>query len=147
MVAPPLQLASLMVDGGQAAMTKKRIRDGGAVLVEAALVMPLLILLLVGIVEFGRVWNAQLSLTHAAREGIRHYVVSGDDAGAIDVVNAATTVATSDISFSANCDPEGDNVGTPITLTVEAAVKISIPFWDGSGPFELQGIGTMRCGG
>jgi hypothetical protein len=56
------------------------VRDGlsrhsdqrGAALVEMALVLPLLLMLLLGIVSAGIAYNHQLSLTHAARESGRH---------------------------------------------------------------------------
>jgi TadE-like protein len=45
--------------------------DGGAAAVEFALVLPLLLLLLFGIIDFGRLLNAQLTVNEAAREGAR----------------------------------------------------------------------------
>lgn len=45
--------------------------SGGQAMVEAALVLPILLLLVIGIVEFGRAWNANQVLTDAAREGAR----------------------------------------------------------------------------
>jgi Flp pilus assembly protein TadG len=50
--------------------------DRGAAAVEFALVMPILILLLFGIIEFARVWNVKQVLTDAAREGARIAVVA-----------------------------------------------------------------------
>lgn len=50
-----------------------RVRRGeqGAVAVEFALLLPVLVLLVFGIIDFGRVFNAQISVTQAAREGAR----------------------------------------------------------------------------
>lgn len=45
--------------------------DRGAAAVEMALVTPLLLLMLFGIIDFGRMLNAQITLTEAAREGAR----------------------------------------------------------------------------
>jgi len=45
--------------------------DRGAVAVEMALVSPLLVLMIVGIIDFSRVFNAELQLSQAAREGVR----------------------------------------------------------------------------
>ena len=45
--------------------------DRGAALIEMALVLPLLLMLLFGIVSTGVAYNHQLSLTHAAREAGR----------------------------------------------------------------------------
>ena len=47
-------------------------RERGAALVEMALVLPLLLMLLLGIVSAGIAYNHQLSLTHAAREAGRY---------------------------------------------------------------------------
>jgi Flp pilus assembly protein TadG len=46
--------------------------DRGASLVEMALVLPLLLMLLLGIVSAGVAYNHQLALTHAAREAARY---------------------------------------------------------------------------
>ena len=48
-----------------------RFSDRGAVLVEMAFALPLLIMLIVGMVSAGIAYNHQLALTHAAREGGR----------------------------------------------------------------------------
>ena len=45
--------------------------DDGAALVEFALVLPLLLMLLLGMVGAGLAWNQQLQLTHATREAAR----------------------------------------------------------------------------
>ena len=48
-----------------------RFSDRGAVLVEMAFALPLLMMLIVGMVSAGIAYNHQLALTHAAREGGR----------------------------------------------------------------------------
>ncbi|HSK18053.1 MAG TPA: TadE/TadG family type IV pilus assembly protein [Longimicrobiales bacterium] len=50
--------------------------DRGAAAVEFALVMPILIVILFGIIEFARIWNTKQTLTDAAREGARIAVVN-----------------------------------------------------------------------
>lgn len=45
-------------------------------MVEFALVVPILLLLVVGLVEFARAWNTQQVLTDAAREALRSSVVA-----------------------------------------------------------------------
>jgi Flp pilus assembly pilin Flp len=57
-------------------MTKRARRgrtasDRGAAAVEFALLLPLLVLILFGIIDFGRALNAQITITQAAREGAR----------------------------------------------------------------------------
>jgi Flp pilus assembly protein TadG len=44
-------------------------------MVEFALVVPIFLLLVIGVIEFGRAWNLQQTITDAAREGARRAVV------------------------------------------------------------------------
>lgn len=60
-------------------MSPRRRRWGaedGQALVEFALVLPFLVLIIVGLVEFARAWNTQQVLTDAAREALRNSVVA-----------------------------------------------------------------------
>jgi len=47
----------------------------GQAMVEFALVVPIFMLLVIGVIEFGRAWNLQQTITDAAREGARRAVV------------------------------------------------------------------------
>jgi Flp pilus assembly protein TadG len=61
------------------ARSKRGLRDDhGANLVEFALVMPLLLLLIFGTFEFGRLIATQVALNSAAREGARFGTTIGD---------------------------------------------------------------------
>ena len=51
--------------------------ERGAALVEAAMIMPMILLISVGIFEFGRAYQTWQVLTNAAREGARMAVISG----------------------------------------------------------------------
>lgn len=55
-----------------------RSEDGQA-LVEFAMVVPVLLLLILGLVEFSRAWNTQQVLTDTAREALRSSVVANPD--------------------------------------------------------------------
>jgi Flp pilus assembly protein TadG len=50
--------------------------ESGAELVEAAVVIPILLMLLLGIVTFGRAWNTYQTITRAAREGAKQAVLT-----------------------------------------------------------------------
>jgi len=54
-----------------------RASERGAVAVEFAIVAPLLVMLLLGIMEFSRAYNAQASLSAAARQALRKYTGDG----------------------------------------------------------------------
>src|SRR5665648_686886 len=64
--------------------------DRGAAAVEMALVLPLLLFVLCGLVDFGRGFNTQMQLTQAAREAVRVKALGGTDADAGDRVTVAT---------------------------------------------------------
>lgn len=57
-------------------MRRKATGASGQTTVEFAIILPLLLVLLMGIIEFGRIWSTQNSLTNAAREGSRLGVLS-----------------------------------------------------------------------
>jgi len=59
-----------------------RHSDRGQSLVEFALVLPLLLLVLMGIFEFGRIWMTINVITSAAREGARVAAVTAPDVAA-----------------------------------------------------------------
>lgn len=61
--------------------------DRGAAAVEFALVLPLLLLLLFGIIDFGRAYHSKVTLTHAAREGARALALAPDAAAGTDDLN------------------------------------------------------------
>lgn len=87
-----------------------RSSRSGQALVEFALVVPLLLVLVVGIVEFGRAWNAYQVLTDAAREAARMAVI--DNAA---VTADSVTAVVKDALASAAMDPTSPT--TTVTLT------------------------------
>jgi Flp pilus assembly protein TadG len=54
---------------------RARLDERGQALVEFALVLPLILLLMVGMLEFARAWNLHQVMTDAAREGARRAAV------------------------------------------------------------------------
>jgi len=57
--------------------TPSRRRERGAALLEAAIVVPIILLISVGIFEFGRAYQTWQVLTNASREGARLAVLDG----------------------------------------------------------------------
>lgn len=69
--------------------TRARFREAdGQGLVEFALVAPLLLLLILGMVDFARAWSAYEVITYQARMGARMAVVDDSNIAEADVVNA-----------------------------------------------------------
>jgi Flp pilus assembly protein TadG len=81
-------------------------RDRGAAAVEFALLLPLLLLLVFGIIDFSRALNAEITLTQAAREGARlealgqANVVSRTQAAATGLSPVTVTIVTSCVTGS-----------------------------------------------
>lgn len=85
----------------------------GQSLVEFALVVPILLLLVLGIMEFGRAYSTSLALQNAAREGARLAVTGSTDAQVVQRVrDAAPTLdpARLSVSVSPATRRQGDNV-------------------------------------
>ncbi len=118
--------------------------DQGAAIVEFALILPILILLVFGTIEFGRAYNAKVTLTHAAREGVRELAINRDPVAAEDaaVFAASSTLQASNITVTQTfCNP-----GEPVELVVGYPLQYDIPLF-GSGTLNLTSKGVMRCGG
>ena len=121
--------------------------DHGQALVEMALVLSILLLLLTGIVEFGRVLSAQLVVSHASREGARIGVVGAiDDLISQRAMNAAGTLDTGKVIVSVSPSPSERLRGSQLTVQVEYPVDIVMPFMDKilPDPYWVRGATTMR---
>lgn len=118
-------------------------RDDGTALVEFALVLTLLTLILFGIIEFGRAYNAQVTLTHASREGVRVLAITGDaDAAVAATLGAAPSLDPALVGVSTTpCSP-----GYPTQLTASYPFHLDIPFF-GSRTMTLDATAVMRCSG
>ena len=123
-------------------MTTHTNRQKGAAMVELAIIMPLLLMFIFGIIEFGRGFNAQLAVTHAAREGVREYAITQDaGAGTATAIAAATTLDSGSIGITLTAC----NYGDPTKMTVTYPFQVSIPFFTAS-PRGRAGEGLRRCG-
>ncbi len=117
----------------------------GQSIVELALLLPVILMLLLGIVEFGRVYGSYMIITNASRQGARAGAVGANDADVIQIVkdNASTL-------DQAALDPvptrvESDDVVT-ITVTVTYDVQIYAPFIGSitGNPIRLEAATSMR---
>lgn len=130
----------------------KKEKDRGAVAVEMALLLPVLTLLLLGIMEFGRAYNAQVTMTHAAREGVRVMAITNIRADA----RAAATRAASSLEISSTnptfafatsptaTSPASCSAGQQVSLTMSYNLNSLTGI---AGPFTITGRGVMQCGG
>ncbi len=118
-------------------------KNRGQAMVEFALVLPILLLLLFGMIEFGRVFHEYLVVTHAAREGARVATLGGTDAEILSSVNIAADSVPATVIV-----PQGTRVrGSQVTVTVTSQVPIITPLFSAiipQNPFPVSGTSIMR---
>jgi Flp pilus assembly protein TadG len=108
--------------GHRANGRRARDRDRGAAAVEFALLLPMLLLLVFGIIDFGRALNAQITLTQAAREGARLAALGTPAATVITRTQTAATGLGAAVTVTVTSCPTG------ATQTTSAVVKASYTF-------------------
>lgn len=118
----------------------------GQAMVEFALVLPILLLLLLGIMEFGLVFHEYLVVTHAAREGSRVATLGGSDAEIMTTVsNAAASIDRG--ALSTTIVPAVRVRGNQVSVRVTNPVPIMTPLFSAifpQNPFPVSGTSIMR---
>jgi Flp pilus assembly protein TadG len=104
-------------------MTAARTR--GQALAEFALVVPIFLLLLLGIIEAGRFMFFYETLNHATREGARYAIVNGS--------NSTWCPTGTPAPSSYACDPDGTNVIARVRSAafgvMGGALDVPVPTW------------------
>lgn len=87
-------------------MKTKRTSDPngtkGSVLIEAVFILPIFFLLVVGIVEFGRILMIQQVITYAAREAARAGAVPYNEIDALDTAQSTAALALANSGLDAD---------------------------------------------
>ena len=130
---------------------RTRLRDErGASAVEFAFIVPLLLVLVLGIAEFGHAFQVQGTLSAAAREGARVMALQNDPTAARAAGRGAPpphapagphaphTVAP------AACPPTSTTT-TNVRVTVDYPMPFLTDFF--GADIDLTGTGVMRCNG
>lgn len=140
-----------------AAAPRKRVRvalhagsEDGQALVEFALILPLLLLILFGIAQFGLAYNVTNDDTHLANEIARFAAVNENPGGTSESLQswgkaqadqyALQHGATICISF-----PNGPEIGAPVKVEMRNAVKW-LPIVPGA-EMTVSGVAYMRIEG
>ena len=121
-----------------------RWRYAGQSMVEFALVLPMFLLLIFGVLDFGRAVYADSTITNAAREGARFAIITPFPTSAVQAkvqqYAATLSIPTSDVSVSCvtadgtnNCQnaQAGDQVTVAVTYTY---VPVVVNIADFTGP-------------
>jgi Flp pilus assembly protein TadG len=125
--------------------------ERGTSLVEFALVLPVLLLILFGVLDAGKAFNYANDQTHLAAEGARWAVVNSNPGGGTlqqYILSQADTTelrsaAQVCITFPTNPDTgSSGQVGDPVTVTVKSDYDW-IPFMP-MAPIQINRSATMR---
>lgn len=121
-------------------------------MVEFALVLPVLILIVCGIIDFGWLFYNQLSLDNACREGARFAVVNStrddfDEAVELRVENSASSIFNNGLEVNVSFSDEDEPTDGDVTVEVKTVMNILTPVLgtiNGSQQRELVSRVTMK---
>ncbi|MBN2089299.1 pilus assembly protein [candidate division KSB1 bacterium] len=98
-------------------LRKKFGNQAGQSLVEFALVLPVFIIVIFGIIEFGRIWMTMNVITSAAREGVRIAAVTPPDVARVQ--NTVQNLLNASNINGAIITVAGPNAAREVTVTVQ----------------------------
>jgi Flp pilus assembly protein TadG len=121
--------------------------DRGAAMVEFALVLPIFVLLLCGIVDFSRAFNTQLKLSDAAAEGARMLAISrtvGEAQSAANLLMAPIAVSYSGVTTCPTTGIPGSARAqmTVTTVNFQPITPLIGPFFNG---VTIEGRAARQC--
>ncbi|TWP33720.1 TadE/TadG family type IV pilus assembly protein [Leekyejoonella antrihumi] len=132
----------------------KSQRERGAAALEFALVLPVFLILIFGLVDFGRMLNDQIQVTNAAREAVRMEALALPGSAQARV-NASTPLgAAATIASSTPCSSSSqptDSASATVTYNfsfitpVGSIMGLVLPA--SHGVVQLSSTASMRCGG
>lgn len=121
----------------------------GQAMVELALVLPVLLLILCGIFEFGWIFSNQILANNASREAARYAAVHFNDDGLTAVQTHADSIATSYNSAFDTTIPMPS--AEQVTVNLEGKIPLLTPFFnaflessDGDDCYDMTAACTMR---
>lgn len=117
--------------------------EKGQSLVEFALILPVLVVLLLGVVDFGRVFHTYLTIDHAGREAARAASIgkSGLEAEQVAVASASSINLTLD-HVVVNKGESGSDAEVIISYPFSFMTPFISDFF--SGNYEINNTTVMR---
>jgi Flp pilus assembly protein TadG len=127
----------------------QRRRERGAAAVEFAIILPILLMLVGGVIDFGRLYWTQIMLSNAARDGVRLAAMGSTTYTAAQVqsrtVTAAAplTVATSGVTVT-QCGAGGTSASVVVVPQTAFGWTV-LGFVPGIPTPSPSGKATMTC--
>jgi len=110
----------------------------GTALIEFAVIAPIFFVLVLGIVEFGRLMMVQEILVNAARVGARQAILYGSTDSQIQTTITNYMSAANISGYTATISPDlSTNPGSGTAITVTVSVPTSQVSWTGGFPVNL----------
>ena len=142
-------------------MSRRFSSERGAAIIETALTLPILLLVSVGIFEFGRAYETWQVMTNAAREGARIAVLPNPVDGAVDArvrsylelggLNYDSSVGVAIDAVDVSLGAAGNASGTRVTVTypftfmvLQPVARLVVSSSTAGGPITLTAGATMR---
>jgi hypothetical protein len=124
-----------------------KVNKKGQSLVEMALVLPIILILFMGMIEFSRIFGSYLLINHASREGARLAAIGKTDAEI--QANVASKVNILDVSDLEIILTPGDGArvtGEDVRVCVKYKLEIYAPLITSfiSNPFQMEANTYMR---
>lgn len=121
-------------------------KERGSNLVEFTLIITVLLLLIMGTIEFGRVMNAQILVTNSAREGARLGAVGGSAASIeTKIENMIGNLSAGNLTVTVT-NAQG-TPGTQVTVDVQYDLLLVVPLISNifpQNPVPLSSLVSMR---
>jgi Flp pilus assembly protein TadG len=133
-------------------ITKSLHNRKGQSLVEAAVLLPILLLIIFGIIEFGRIFSAYAIVNNTARDWSRRAAIYGYEETFVETEAEAELlsgfgITTAVVQASSFVDAEGDNsieVKIIYEVPLIAPIISAIIDDDADGDFTITAICSMR---
>jgi hypothetical protein len=106
--------------------------EGGVAAVEFAILLPVLVIMLFGLIQFGIAFNTKIQATNGAREGARMAVVgvdSWDDVSGSGKPYWQVVQERAGLGSISNCDLQMPAaIGETVTVAFDYPIDLTIPF-------------------
>ena len=130
--------------------TRRLLGERGAVAVEFALVVPLLLIFLFSIVSVSRAFQVQATLSAAARESARTMAIQNDLPAARSAALAVASAADVPLSSGQVTVSPTSCTGKPATQNITVTITYSFQpagSFAGGVAFPITSKAVFRCGG
>lgn len=119
----------------------------GQAMVEFALILPILLLLVMGIAEFGMMFNAYLSVQNATREGARIGIVGATDEEMEErILSTSPSLREERMAITIEPNSNTRTSGETLRVLVDYDYQMTVPFIGilFGGSVNLSGESSMR---